>query len=319
MATGLWQIVFIFLGKKLPKYAQANLERCRLDFPSHRIILGTDLDDLPENLDVEVVRVSSGLLSQELYSGFRDGFWIKSIERLALLERVHAQYPDIPLLHVEADVRLAPYFDFSILPTRELGWGQVTPIEDGAALVSSPNYSQSLWLSEELQKQVALRPGITDMPALFNIRTANPRRVRLLPTSHTGNPSERKKIFDFAAIGMWIAGTDPRNDAGISRIRVIQPGHQLNLDENDIRLDVGEGQLLLLNSQGGVGQVQNVHLHAKQPLLFSLEWKELIRHLNKFDKDWKFYPRSFMLWIRDRAGEYRGLVMGTLKKLSSQK
>lgn len=319
MTADLWQIAFIFLGPKLPRYARASLERCRTDFPGHRIILGTDLGNAPKIPGVEVFRVSPGALSHEHYSGFRSGFWLKSIQRLVVLEQVHEQYPRAPLLHVEADVRLAPYFDFSMLPTQKLGWGQVTHLEDGAALLSSPDFSQTRWLAEELKKQVKLNPGITDMPALSNIRMAFPSRVSLMPTSSQINRGEPAKVIDFAAIGMWTAGTDPRNSAGMSRVKLPQPQHDLDLGKNTVCLDVDQGQVLLVNAQGGVSQVQNLHLHAKQTLFFTLGWRELLDYLANFAGARRFYPGALIMWLMDRAGEYIRLGIGLLKKLSPGK
>lgn len=292
-------ILFVFLGDKIPRYFIENVRYTSDLFSDLDVVLATTSTrqfringakqlDLPEFL----LRAGGGV-------GFRGGFWTKTFDRLFAIEAVHELFPNHRLLHIEGDVKLAPYLNFERFSASKLNWGRVTPTQDGAALLQSPTIDTSRRLGALLRMEVEKKPRVTDMSALANIRHSVPDLVELLPTEPASEVSE---IFDFAPIGMWLGGTDPRNERGVAYFRRRQESHLVNPEQ--IQFSHRNGHLLVSSAVSASSEVQNLHLHSKNPSLFSSSWESVVSALLKNKQSIKFSLTASFAWCADRVGEY---------------
>jgi len=308
--------LFVYLGRRVPQYLIENVRQTAGDFSGIDVALATTCRrQIPLKNAIQLTLADS-LLRAGGDTGFRGGFWSKTFDRLFAIEAVHELYPDRRVLHIEGDVKLSPNLNLKSFSETKLNWGTVTPSEDGAALVQSPTLETSRRLSELLRMEAERNPTISDMSALANIRRAYPDEVELLPTAPVSSTSE---IFDFAPLGMWLGGTDPRNNRGVTYFRKRQGTHLV--DPSKFRFEFRDELLLISNSQSeeladqGV-PVQNLHLHSKRANLFVRNWSDLVVRLLNNTRSSRFSPTAFMSWASDRLGEYaRAAKKQTLKMM----
>lgn len=310
--------LFVYLGSRVPQYLIENVRQTADAFSGVDVVLATTCRRQIPLKNAHQFTLADSVLRAGGDAGFRGGFWSKTFDRLFAIEAVHERYPDRRVLHIEGDVKLSPNLNLQSFSETKLNWGPVTPSEDGAALVQSPTLQTSRRLSELLRMEAEGNPTISDMSALANIRRAYPDVVELLPTAPVSNTSE---IFDFAPIGMWLGGTDPRNSRGVTYFRKRQDAH---LDDpSGLRFEVRDN--LLFVSKGHTkepanysAQVQNLHLHSKRTKLFIRNWGDVVTSLvNNLDSS-SFSPSAFVAWVSDRVGEYaraaRELTLGIFGK-----
>ena len=297
-------IVFVYLGSHLPKYFIKNVERTAIEFPRAAVVLATDRAVNKRIMGAKHIELTKDILRTGGGVGFRNGFWSKSMDRLVALESIHDMFPSHHLVHLEGDVRLSPTFNFQILPKEKLSWGSVTKNEDGAALLSSPTLTSTRFLASSLIEARQKDASATDMKTLFEIRREYPGLVDLLPSLGESTDSV---IIDFASFGMWLGGTDPRNSRGVSHFRKIQASHLARPQSFEYRLI--ENRLMAAPKEWTTSRNESceliaMHLHAKNPRYFSLPWPSLASELLSNKRRWSFSVQAFLLWCRDRIGEY---------------
>lgn len=293
-------LLFVYLGKRVPKYLISNVRRCSTDFPKNKVVLATDSRRSIDLHGAEQVLVPQDLLRRNGGYGFRSGFWYKTFDRLFAIEVVHEMYPMSPILHIEGDVRLSPNLNFECFSASKLNWGSVTADEDGAALIQSPSLETSRLLTSALRAEQDVDASVTDMRALANIRRSHSDYVELLPTTADGVEGA---IFDFAPIGMWLGGTDPRNTRGISYFRKSQGMHLV--DPQNMEFEARNGTLFArAKGHSLASEVQNLHLHSKRARLFSMDWGSLTSELSRTNNTAIFSPKAAIGWLADRFGEY---------------
>lgn len=296
--------LFVYLGSRVPRYLIENVRQTADVFSGIDVVLATTCRRQIQLRKASQLILADSLLRAGGDAGFRRGFWSKTFDRLFAIEAVHERYPDRRVLHLEGDVKLSPNLNLQNFSETKLNWGPVTESEDGAALVQSPTLVTSRRLSELLRIEAVGNPTISDMSALANIRKAYPDVVELLPTAAGDNTSE---IFDFAPIGMWLGGTDPRNNRGVTYFRKRQDAHLV--DPSKLIFEYRDNLLLVSEAQAGEpanqgSRVQNLHLHSKRTYLFSRNWSDVVMSLLNNTYSSRFSFTAFISWASDRLGEY---------------
>ena len=311
--------LFVYLGSRVPQYLIDNVRQTADVFSGIDVVLATTCRrQIPLRNAIQLTLADS-LLRAGGDAGFRGGFWSKTFDRLFAIEVVHERYPDHRVLHIEGDVKLSPNLNLQCFSETKLNWGQVTPSEDGAALVQSPTLEISRRLSELLRMEAEGNSTISDMSALANIRRAYPDIVELLPTAPENSTSE---IFDFAPLGMWLGGTDPRNNRGVSYFRKRQGTHLV--DPSKFVFEFRDELLLISKAQANESpnqraRVQNLHLHSKRVDLFVRNWSDVVMSLLKNSYSSRFSLAAFVAWAADRVGEYaRAAKKQTLKMMGKR-
>ena len=276
------EIVFIHLGKSLPKYLIKNINRTNQLFPAHSITLIVSDPTLCKkkvkgashiflyDLSYSPLNQSSGTI---LKNESRSRFWRYSFERLLAFSAWHETKPHTKALHIESDVILLPEFKFeSFESSTKLMWANVNSDHDIAALLFSPNFTESKWVSLKLCEQLAINPEVTDMTALFIVRKSFSTRIDELitvpiPKIQENKLEKKQPLYDGARIGMWLCGEDPRNHFGF----LIKHIQHLDSDVKPANYEfhINEAGAITIKNEGSSWQLQNLHIHSKRLELFS--------------------------------------------------
>jgi len=224
---------------KTPIYIVANEEACKNTFSQFE-------KDRPFFISCESLRKSSYHLEfnrlSQLDKVYREGFWQYAMERFFYLDELMTQYQLQNVIHLESDVMLYANLE-ELLPTFQMyyqGIGATFDNDDrcipGVVFIKNPQ------IISQLTKFIAMRSsqGETDMQAISNFKKANKKQmIDHLPIisrkyvlenslvsilghkvakgteeNYCNHVEAFHSIFDAAALGQYLGGTDPRNQAG---------------------------------------------------------------------------------------------------------
>jgi hypothetical protein len=236
--------------------------------------------------------------SQIIREKFRSNFWFLTLERLLCLQQFHETHPETPLLHLENDSFVFPYFPFdSFIKLKKLAWLMSSENNDCAAIFASPNLEETQWFCSKAIELFQINPMHTDMTLLHEIRRLEPEKIQVLPSitqsmCNTGFKSSVmvldensifKGIFDPGLIGIWISGEDPRNTGG----KILRGRNSYNF--------FGTLQWNMLSLKNSILYIDNIpiyslHVHSKDKKLLSKDWKMRLTFLLNLKSD------GFSLW-----------------------
>ncbi|KGA11128.1 MAG: hypothetical protein GM48_0135 [actinobacterium acIB-AMD-7] len=287
------QIVFVHLGNNRAKHLWSNIQYLQRLFPEKKITL--IVDDISHyrstkrlNCDLFVFKrdniVNKYLMNLDYDKDFRGGFWKYTIERFIALNQWHQANLNQKFLHLESDNLLLSTFPWEQFDRIEsLAWLRHNNYMDSGAIFFSPSPSETSWLADEILNQINKNSLTNDMYILNNISQLYPKKVLLLPSynldwlnsSHFNTPKDINNdnkveefcgIFDPAAIGVWLTGSDPRNSLGwIKRYK-----SHFTPTLNSSQLSFTFKNRRLVGSGSDISEViHNLHIHSKQKILFS--------------------------------------------------
>jgi hypothetical protein len=216
---------------------------------------------------------------------------------------------------------------------QKLMWMPYNEIRDVAALLYVPQWSEANWLLMQMETQLISNTAHTDMTLLRAIAKEFPEKVDYFPILDNDRVLDNKElkvefrkkiraqnrfganVFDSAAVGMWLFGEDPRNNYGLSRVKsnktaetsesyVLPHNTNFELDENNC--------VIFRSSKREKTKLLCIHVHSKDPELFSNEAETIKKYLKRNDKHrgeyYLFFPKVFFELVK---GNYTG---GTLLK-----
>ena len=290
------ELVFVYLGERLPSYALSSLELARRHaglkvclIAERRALTFSErpnlrLVPLEEFYDPSEFAATRGSVS---YSHeFRDGFWLKTIERLFVLEQFWGSEPSDSLFHAELDQllfradllvqQLNQHLDPALfLPfhNERAAVASVLVCNSPSVLRSIINFSQSVGEfnneMELLARWASLNPSWTI--ALPTLADRWNRESRNFLNAFAKMSSPLDGVVDAAQLGQWVAGIDPRN-VGIEdrpRNKFVDPpdGGLLTAEQlrkiRFSRFHNGEGGLFCSDGDADVSRVFNLHIHSK--------------------------------------------------------
>lgn len=283
-------LVFVHLGSSNPEHLWANIRYCLKTFPTARITLVLDHQGHHKHIQdfgisvhfYKPTSIEESVMSDLSHDfGYRMGFWRYSIERLFALSNWHSLHKNESFIHLESDVLLLNNFPWPQFGKyNKLAWLRHSFSLDCAAILFSPSFVETSWLSDELVTLLKGDSGLTDMTALNQISEMHPDKVALLPTIENswikalGKQSQETArllskefeffngVFDPAAIGVWLTGNDPRNRLGwITRY---SSHFDPLVDPNTLQYSgkLGRGVSVSLDSTSV--PLYNLHIHSKQ-------------------------------------------------------
>jgi hypothetical protein len=195
-------------------------------------------------------------------------------------------HSDESVLHIEADVWLAPNFPFYQI--NQIKEEIAFPLERKNVAIPSTVYIKNREAMSHLFCFLtdALVKGRTpiDMFLLSLYATENPGRVHILPTVMNEptafNPNtdkETKKtilknnknfdgIFDSSTWGQYLFGIDPKNYLGIRMVYHEQKNHAVSV--KSIRLKVDEYGNIHLSNGKAAAYLYSLHIHSKDIRIF---------------------------------------------------
>lgn len=289
------EVVFVYLGARLPAYAEASLELVRRNSGLEVCLIAEDQAIKPlRNRQINFVSTQDFYDVSEFEQvrsaveyphHFRDGFWLKTLERLFVLEQFWRAHPRGDIFHAELD-QLLFRCDRLLDRLRSRGRPAVyLPFHTSEVAVASVLYCNSQAGLGSLIDFARSTVGLTsEMALLARWAGQNPTLVSALPTlsdfvlpgrrEFTNNfvlpPPELEGIVDAAQLGQWVGGVDPRNVAIAEKpcSKFVDPLHPQILPETvlrDMRLSLsGESRELSFRVGGGeLRPLYNLHLHSK--------------------------------------------------------
>lgn len=295
-------LVYVYLGKTIPKYVLSNVSSSALQFPDRDFYLITSPGTrYPE---ISLPNVFSLHYSSELFDlsvskveikhnvNFRDGFWVKTLERFFALQ-AFSNFLEAPFIHIECDVILFDNFPFDRF--RELSGEIAFPV-----LAKDLGIASVLWfmngaaLSNFLTFIEKYNFAVNDMEILGAYLAEFPNRVSVLPTASVHMVFEKYSdfardvlqrnypifggYFDGATLGQFIYGLDARNSFGLRRIGFNHRNHPINPEI--LNLSFRSGNLVLLREEPS--SVFNLHIHSKDIKAF--DYRERSSYLTRVTK-----------------------------------
>ncbi len=313
------ELVFVFLGKHLPKYAKASLKIASVSSGLRVILLGNEsMRQEVSGLGVEFTPVEDfydpeqfNRASSHVWSDhkFRGGLWLKSLERLFVLKQ-YMEFSGTPtLLHAELD-QLAFNLCFFKRKLDALQYkGLFVPMHSPSSAVASILYINDIdALNSLIDFANADNYFPNEMYLIADWARLNPdkffelpttasvvkgRHFSLIPGARLVGTDEVGGLVDAAQLGQWVAGIDPKNISlgyrPTNKFVDDEKSYLLNLEElNSItfRLISNQLQIVVGESKERVN-LFNLHIHSKihdEILKGKLSLDDLIITANSTDK-----------------------------------
>ena len=280
------KLVFVYLGKRLPRYAKISLRLAQqysgmeVVLVSERIFRGTGLQDCnmyivdgqyKNNISIEGIN--------EKYKNFRKGFWIKTTERFYALREYMQESNSHQCFHAELDNLVFANLGLAE-KLNQYGTGLFLPFDSTNRAIASLIYINSI---DALDKFCAFSTQHigqkNDMELLAMFGASNWADVYALPTS-PGNETLKTGlaklgiksvseiecgIFDAAAIGQWYFGVDPRNSYFSIRNQYVNEVSKL--DMKSFRMvwnhKTSSFEATMVDQKDKNLLVNNLHVHSK--------------------------------------------------------
>lgn len=328
-------LVYVYLGKSIPKYVLCNVFSSASQFPERNFYLVTS----PEThyARINLPNVFSLHYSSELYDlsvsnveikhnvNFRNGFWVKTLERFFALQ-AFSNFLNAPFIHIECDVILFDNFPFenfceldgeTAFPVlaKDLGIASVLWFMDGFALLNFLRFIEGFAFP------------VNDMEILGAYLSEHPSRVSVLPTANIEMVFDRYNAFarevlqknypifngyfDGATLGQYVYGLDGRNSFGLRKIGFNHKNHPINPDKFNISF---RNRNLFL-SQEKQPTIFNLHIHSKDKKAFDYEKRN--SYLSKVTKSGKIKSHTIFSF-GDAWFHVSDIFVRALRKISAK-
>jgi hypothetical protein len=287
-------LYFVFLAEQLPYYGLSSLELARRYSGARVCLIGPEgmgravrkagidfiaLEDFYSPIEAQDVAARAGMSTS-----FRDGFWVKTLERFFVLEQFmrHANLTEV--LHAELDQLLfrVDLLDRALRLLPETGI--FVPFHRPDAAVASVFFCNNRMALSSLLDYARKSASISnEMALLADWAHDVPQFAWALPTLATvlrpaqaalpvvgPSPAQLGGIVDAAQLGQWVAGIEPRNVPLYRRHRTkfVDAPHEMLLTEHQLRsvnlsFNEGDGELRCVLGSGEGLRLYNLHIHSK--------------------------------------------------------
>jgi hypothetical protein len=230
-----YKLYFVFLGKSLPHYAVSSIELAQKYSGMEVHLLGNRTQKKQiEKLGIEFTGVEDFYDPSEfaetaknlsLSSDYRNGFWLKTLERFFVLEQFMSFKKIHKIFHAELD-QLLFRTDLLVLNIEKTGKkGVFYPFHTKQRAVASVFFcNDQNALRNMLEFARSSSSFENEMELLANWARENPKYAIRLPTmasfkensdeqiaDHLNSSVQIDGVVDAAQLGQWITGIDPRN------------------------------------------------------------------------------------------------------------
>jgi hypothetical protein len=308
------KVVLVHLGDAPAEHLWENLRSLLIRFHNIDFVLVSDRQhsEAPESPRLTFYRYCRDHQTRLVFEGlvhdskFRSGFWLLTLERFIALEKYHASNPNSMIIHIESDILLLPNFPFEAFQKlTKLSWQRVDDTRDVASILVLPKYSETVWFIRAMMELLGAKNDLTDMTLLNSLRIAYPDRITVLPSFSPELDAEIRwngefnqmlplqlstglelfnGIFDPAAFGMWLTGSDPRNYYGRQILfdteEIVKGGTYVNPAR--FKYILTKSAQLYCKSNDKQIRIWSLHVHSKDVRLLGRNWEERLTQLVEF-------------------------------------
>ncbi len=311
-------VTFVYIGDKLPSYADASLKLANETSGARiQLIANSQTAKNFKNRHTDFIAIED-FYNRDLFSdattritsdqSFRNGFWVKSLERFFVLDQFVKHTGQKSLFHAELDQLLFGVDDLKVQIEKTFKRGMFLPFHSPNSAVASVVYINDFSSLDSLINFASTGPTFNNEMALIaNWAKLHPEKIFALPTLATLEKGSNRVlpqgvqilsqleslgVVDAAQMGQWVAGIDPRNlPLNIKpKTKFVDEDADWSLNKKDLSafvfdLSSNQRQLHVTNSNGRT-RIFNLHLHSKVHKIllsqsFSIE--NLITLANKKD------------------------------------
>ncbi len=286
-------LYFVFLGDRLPKYVIPSLRiAVRHSGMNVNLIGDADLKNKLDKYNVNFIDTATFYDNTEFLKmsrnvsanhRFRNGFWLKTVERFFVLEKFMKFRGINSLVHAELD-QLLFGVDVFTRELRSLGKdGLYVSLHNPEEAIASLVYIQNPETLSSLLDYAQEKIFSTEMYLISAWGNDNPEKIFGLPTLATEiysdcrlknieilNVNKLQGIVDAAQIGQWVAGIDPRNVPIRNRPfnNYVTPRKPFMLSEEHLQsltftFDEQKNTLLVKYLDQDPIRIFNLHIHSK--------------------------------------------------------
>lgn len=288
-------IYFVYLADKIPNYGSASLRLAR-DMSGSRIhLIGNEVmrrtaSDSGANFTaIEDFYSPNSFEQAKEYlcsdANFRNGFWLKSLQRLFVLEQFYFSRGLTSMFHAELDQVLFDTTKMIEALNSLTQKGLYIPFHSRNAVVASVLFVNDLSALQSLTEfAISGKPFNNEMTLMANWASLNPARTFALPTLATElkgsqvilplgvtqiTSAQIGGIVDAAQIGQWVGGIDPRNvpirEKPLTKFVDVPAPELLNREDLSsivFEIDPNHNKLFCKLADKNF-QIYNLHLHSK--------------------------------------------------------
>ena len=254
-------------------------------------------------------------------SKYRNGFWFNTKARFLSLDEYMQKNNAGPIIHLEGDVWLAPYFPFgAFLALEELIAYPITNRTSGIASTLylrnseaskllcdfSASFASTKWDASDVEILGALKDTFPSLVRLLKSAPEDQTLIRedsLLPKLSeimTREIFETRGIFDGSSFGIHLLGEDPRNNFGHKKLFGKLANHSVEVSKVDFRV---QKNVLEIFEKDSHIPIYSLHVHSKDTSMFKFDsWeKTILRKLKKRQngQSSEFIIKSFALFVLD--------------------
>ena len=231
------EIYFVFLGSKLPAYAKASIQlaactsgvdlclignRSILKSVRHLPVNFTAIEDFYDYKEFNLAKMR--ITADHKY---RNGIWLKSLERFFVIYQYMLTYDRSSILHAELDQLIFGAARFSELLENTKLSGLFLPFHSESSAIASIVYINDILALKSLidfsqgdfkyaNEMVLIAEWAKQNPNLiFQLPTAatllQSRSDSYLPSVKLLSATELGGVVDAAQLGQWVAGIDPKH------------------------------------------------------------------------------------------------------------
>ena len=273
-------IVFVYLGKELPKYVKYSM-RLACETSHSEVVLLSEVA-----LDIKMNNYKNILIQSFYdYSDFKkvesslnfdrdfwNGFWLKALERFFVLKQYMENFEINKCFHAEADNMI---FNLSGLSRKldSIGEFMFIPRPSQDRALASLIYINGIKSIEMFCSYAKVNSGETnEMQMLANFLNKCSNYAKALPTDIAFDedidfeyisPELFGGIFDGAAIGQWLFGVDMRhlNKPLYNHFKNCELGHE-NIENFKFDYEKSTHRLKVSNQERQY-RIYNLHIHSK--------------------------------------------------------
>lgn len=322
------QILFVEIGRKLPKFARNNLQYLRKHFPELHIVLLTDYEYKQSGIEVintesleEVSLINEFKnLQKDWGSRLQTRYWNLTTERFFWIYHYMTQMRIQSLIHIESDVVILDPFALDdlienssglaySLQNSKMGCAGVFAVNDSFQLKEFLDFVIQNWSIEHQ----------TDQTLLAKWAILNPNKVQIfnpIPSLPISNSHAQGKIGNYLVdpgdFGIYLFGNDARNNhLPISKLGVdinAQEFQEIKRVLVDFRLEKKDGVFSLSLERDFIKlRLITLHFHSKRVpktishLRFHLTFRKIAFHIklknNSMDSFYFYFSTDFRVLI----------------------